>query len=1376
MSNSNILEIKDFDLKTSSLIEASAGTGKTYTISYLVLRLLLGSGIKNHTAHLAGPISIDNILIVTFTEKATADLKFRVREKIRYARISISKYLENPSAFLKDNYERQLIDIIEEFEDTNDDNTVLKHAVHILKRAERDIDAAPIYTIHSFCNKALNRIYAFETGEAFESEFIIDISKYQEEAAYSVWRYLFYPKSKRQILIEDNWLYSIDGYTLFKDYNLYLEKVSLPSKDKGFLGYNLINLPKIIKDKTFTGKSAFDVLDFLVDYVVKNDFKEQIYTIFDDIFNDGTGTNILDYVYQKNAIGNNGSALNYSERCFLNSKAKPLIEHLALVYEDKSNLSLETLKLYITKLPDLEPGKEHKRFFNGSLIRNLQSKNIKDPVNFTKACDLLNEFVDRVSDILSEITHISDLINLVVVMCIRERVSLLCAKDKVIYSNDVLTKLDEVLNGSQGGDHLAKLLRDRYKVAMIDEFQDTDPVQFSIFKKLYLTKESIKSSSVVYLIGDPKQSIYEFRGSDINSYLKAKTIISTLTQNSSNIKTLNTNYRSTPALIKSVNDIFLDNIRQKDAQVSKVNTFIVDNITYEKVNFVNKPVALVDRDDNDTCLDGTTITSIVDDSNKARKLKYDCARRASLDILHLLKHAYIKHANGSYKKVKPSDIAVLVSSGSENEIIAKELLNINIPSVYYSDSESVLLNKDGDSPSADALNIIFLMQAMIEPTVRSYLNRLLGSRLLGFDTDEFVQAKSEESYEREIEILNECRSIWEKDGFLSAFSYYYLDKRHRCLNRRLQEIQGQRRISNLYQIAELIQKLHNKIIGVNAQLRYFLELINNKEGSLKLDDTTFEKRLDSEREQVKVLTIHKSKGLEFPIVIMPFIWVEAQRRDFGNARLIPYFDEKYQSYVIGFDEKKSKELRALSSNQERRRLLYVALTRAKFANYIYAVDTDNTRQYNISPINSILAGPISPEYQKSTTKTAIANLKNFTQKDSANIHLCEVVARSDDRSLLKDGECDIEPLLNDHEIESDFALSLFDENTMDRRFVFTSYSGITLDASKCDDYKNYLELKNDEAVGLQDEANEIALDLMQKSDVLNLDLLNFDLREQNNGLFNSDNYPKGAIFGTIIHNIFEKTAFERVKCNGGLEQSVSDYLVREGDLKLKALKQKWLFAVNGVGQDDYLSNAIDALVTWFKGVCLQNLLVGCGKNYSLSDLKKGDYIPEMQFLMPCHDFDIVKFNSLCKKEALRVFKDLKDKSLIDEMFLNKSIIDGFLNGSLDLVLRFKEDDSYKYYVLDYKSNYLGPMLDDYASMKIAQNMFSQSHRYDVQYLLYSVVLHRYLKLRVKDYDFNKHFGGVLYLFVRGMGHDDNHGVFYTKPDLKLIEELEALLY
>ena len=126
--------------------------------------------------------------------------------------------------------------------------------------------------------------------------------------------------------------------------------------------------------------------------------------------------------------------------------------------------------------------------------------------------------------------------------------------------------------------------------------------------------------------------------------------------------------------------------------------------------------------------------------------------------------------------------------------------------------------------------------------------------------------------------------------------------------------------------------------------------------------------------------------------------------------------------------------------------------------------------------------------------------------------------------------------------------------------------------------------------------------------------------------------------------------------------------------------------------------------------------------------------------------------------------------------MQKQIIDGYLNGSLDLVLRFKIDNEYKYFVLDYKSNYLGSSLSDYRAQNIGRVMFNEHHRYDVQYLIYTVVLHRYLKLRLKDYDYDRHMGGVLYLFVRGMGHDNEHGVFHTKVDYDLVLQIEQLLY
>ena len=1355
--SSNTLVIKNFDLKLSSLIEASAGTGKTYTISYLVIRLLLGSGMHNNTAHKDGPLNLENILIVTFTEKATADLKARVREKIRYARLGFEKYLKDREHFDKTQYETQLVEIIEEFEDDN--LKTLSGALQILKRAERSVDTASIYTIHSFCNKALNRIYAFETGEAFENEFVIDIGKYQKEAAQSMWRYLFYPESDRLKLIEDNYLESTDGYTLFNKYNSYLEKVVLPDKKQGFLGYNIINLPLKLK-----ATSAVEALDELVAYVKIHDSLTSLGDIFKRRLCDQDSVNCIKNrlyaLYNPKSGNGNGFAFKSSDKSLLSQKRGLLFLKLVnQAIDDIDNLDLTQVQEAVDAIVGNDFDEPYKYFVDGSRIRSLTSASVADSNLLAESCKYFYEFALECSELLNEFTNIVLLINLVTVICIRERVELLCKRDKVIYSNDVLTRLFYILNTKESGDALARLLRQRYRVAMIDEFQDTDPIQFNIFKKLYLNEEAQDNGAACYLIGDPKQSIYEFRGSDINSYLKARNLIEKLQQRAGGvgILTLDTNYRSDRTIIESVNAMFSSDIGKSDK-----NAFISDNIKYLKVGHVTKDSYLKDTDSLSLAQNGTTV-SIIDTINKykAAELRLMVARRAALDIVHLLSHGRIVK-DGVECEIRPGDIAVLVSSGSENEYIAEELEKLNIPSVYYSDRQSVLKDASGEKPSEDAKNIIYLMQAMMEPTRRSTLNRLLGSRLLGLNGKEFDALRSDEHYEHEIELLNKCRLVWERDGFLSAFATWYLDGSHDCLRRRLSEHGGLRRISNLYQIAELIQGVHNSISGVMAQLRYFIDLIESQDSTLIADDSTFEKRLDTQRDQVKVLTIHKSKGLEFPIVIMPFLWFKAQKKEMADQRVIPYYDENEGAYVIGFNATASKNSRDLASGCENRRLLYVAVTRARYANYMYAVDTQHVRGYEQSPVNALLSGRSE---RKGSFEITNDNLHAFSSV-SDSMHLHELTVK--DGQVLHTGEREYTYRREIHDYD-EFELGIFFPESIDRRFVFTSYSAITKNAMLAESYRAAL-LKNDENYVADEFTDEMA---DKDVSVILPSLAHSGLDVQQ--CFNNLNYPKGAVFGTIMHNIFEKTAFDRLD-GGALAQAVADIVLKEGDSNAIKLKKSWLYGCPDEDYRFYAHNSLMAISTWFDRAIRQDLLCRTDKSYALCDLKEMDYIAEMQFLMPCSAFDIEDFNRLCQKEALRVFKDCPDKSFIEGMALQKQIIDGYLNGSLDLVLRFKIDNEYKYFVLDYKSNYLGSSLSDYRAQNIGRVMFNEHHRYDVQYLIYTVVLHRYLKLRLKDYDYDRHMGGVLYLFVRGMGHDNEHGVFHTKVDYDLVLQIEQLLY
>lgn len=348
---------------------------------------------------------------------------------------------------------------------------------------------------------------------------------------------------------------------------------------------------------------------------------------------------------------------------------------------------------------------------------------------------------------------------------------------------------------------------------MIDEFQDTDPVQFAIFSKLYLNQDAIDESSHCYLIGDPKQSIYAFRGTDINSYNKAKELI---LENKGNVYTLNTNFRSCQKIIEGVNEIFEeyeDPKNQKSAEDSSANKENIESqnsadslpekkdhtayqyvehpfdyyknseeehldskIQFERVNCSDKPnsVRFYFKDDSSKEIPICNYireVSFADSQEKPKANDYygEIAKFVSLDVKRCLLEGKI-FENGEERDVKPSDITILVNDAKENSFIQDALKKQSIQSVYFSDRESVLNSEKNDkiTASEEATNIIYLMEAMCDNTNSPKVNRLLGSSLLRLSSEKFLDSIKSDKLDSEITLLRACRDSWEKYGFITC--------------------------------------------------------------------------------------------------------------------------------------------------------------------------------------------------------------------------------------------------------------------------------------------------------------------------------------------------------------------------------------------------------------------------------------------------------------------------------------------------------------------------------------------------------------------------------------------------------------------------------
>lgn len=570
------LNLASFDLDKSSMIEASAGTGKTFTISNLVVRLLI-EGIKKGNS--SEPLDIENILIVTFTNAAASDLRARVLQKIHECRISFDQIKNGGKTIeeLEDPFKDVAIHCFEKYSHNTIDGISIDNIKNVasvfsrlLTRAERNIDRASISTIHSFCNKALNQIYSFEAGRAFNVNLTQDISIEQKEAKLAVWRSLFYNDNgfDRDLLLNLLGFTDPEGDTL-KNAVKAIEKVRLIDPNECYYGFSVKSyyeegVKKLQKTPDERLKYLLDTAkDLYSDF--ENDFFSKLESLKeykDQIISFADGNTVPGSLYELSLGG------SFYSNPF--NKGLPCKNFLNLLVSTLNNDSADTIN-YITSFNSIDKivvlseigSDEH--FFKVK-----KSGEFKDSQKVRDFEEIVKDLISASFEVITEIELIKLELTTLVAIKVILKTDELCERDNVISNDEVLRQLAVALNNNKDksrGDVLSSLLRKRYPVAMIDEFQDTDPVQFAIFSKLYLNQDAIDESSHCYLIGDPKQSIYAFRGTDINSYNKAKELI---LENKGNVYTLNTNFRSCQKIIEGVNEIFEEYEDPKIKKVQKI--------------------------------------------------------------------------------------------------------------------------------------------------------------------------------------------------------------------------------------------------------------------------------------------------------------------------------------------------------------------------------------------------------------------------------------------------------------------------------------------------------------------------------------------------------------------------------------------------------------------------------------------------------------------------------------------------------------------------------------------------------------------------------------------------------------------------------------
>ncbi|MFC0323895.1 exodeoxyribonuclease V subunit beta [Gallibacterium melopsittaci] len=1179
-------------LAQNNVIEASAGTGKTYTMVTLYLRLLLQAGENNFPQ----PLDIEQILVVTFTKDATKELRQRINQRIQLWLKQLQQYQQQQDKTLISDQELlKLLPFIE---------ANLPLAIQRLTFASQYIDRAAIFTIHSFCQRIL-RQYAFDSGLSFEFSVGEKDKERLRQINYQLWREQFYSLDSEQA----EYVVKLFG-----------------SPDKVFDKF----------EKLLSGEMPQITQKLL----------------FDDL----------------------ASGLAYYQQQLAKFKSieAAYLADFKVWYEHKNSaiqkVSLKRIQSYLTPEKDIELQlKKAKqlteiKFYKGEVI-SLPSLILELEKFFTQ---------------FSQETYVASM-NYLYIQLLRERLFSYQDSHNEKNFDDLLRLLRDALYKPQA-EKLIRLIRQQYPFAMIDEFQDTDPIQLAIFEKIYLITKPDYPLASFTVIGDPKQAIYRFRGADIFTYLSV--MDSQREHSITNVYTLQHNYRSAVGLIESLNQLY----------TQAENPFYLKNIEFPPIQAHNQGYLEI----NGAKQPAWQMLQLAEEHKKRESYQRAIAEMYANYLQQLLKLSEQQQAyfvedpeNAIQRKIAAQDIAILVRNGKESQIIRTALAKKGIASVYLSENSNVF-------DSVIAQNLYLVLQACFTPFNERAVLSAIGSTLWAFSAAEIYQLKeNEEQWAELIERLLVYRHIWQTQGVLPMLYKLFQTEK---IPQRLQQFElGERYLVDLLHLSELLQQAMNQQQNEEALLNWYQQQLSDKA-------STEENRLRLEREQevIKIITIHKSKGLEFPLVCLPFIMTPSDR----ITREDVSFYHNGENQLIWDIAKTENGQVDLENRAENMRLLYVALTRAKYQLIVGVPSSpfpqDKTTIEKLTPLDYLLV-------QGETLAT-----------ESSYLALFDRALSSENWQILNEIELlEYDPWRPNLFHQQAITVQTFEQN-IEKNWRVTSFTALQarLQAIYNEHFIDLAQDYIDQEVQLEAEV------LAEPSEQLSAALYPVN--------FSPFDFPKGANVGECLHRYLENLNFTQP-----IELESFKPLCQ-----LLNLTDDWLIP----------------LQTWFTQL-VNKPLPELG---ALQQISYKDKLMELQFYLKLGKlFNNQKFNQI-----LHQYHPLYDQQYpiqIDE-------IQGFIRGFIDLVVRYNN----RYYIIDYKSNFLGDKLSYYQPDNLQKVISSQ--RYDLQYLIYTLALHRYLKLRDPEYQYATHFGGVFYLFLRGMAVADHSqtGIFFTKPATELIEKLDQL--
>ena len=1211
------LAVFDCPLEGIRFVEASAGTGKTWNIAALYLRLLLER-----------PLEVGQVLVVTFTKAATAELRHRIRARI----VETLGCLQGTAPADNDPF---VPDLLQTLRVRGIPDETLRRRLDL---ALQSFDDAAIFTIHGFCQRALADA-PFASGMPLALDVLPDDRELLEQAVRDHWRRHLSTETLSPLLARE-----------------LLSKPRAVAAHVALLERRLARpLARLIWDGGVDSPPPLDAAP-----------AEAAFARAAGLWH--TEADAVRAWFAQPTVCLRRTKGDYPEGC---------VESLLSAWD-----AFATASDPVGALPD-----KLALLGVGTLAKKtLKGKPLPTPHPFLEA---IQAFVDAREELSQALALHRRRVQRDLLTTAPEAVRRAKQTMRAIGYDDMLGNLHDRLSDA-GGPALAAALRRRFPVALVDEFQDTDPLQFEIFRAIHAGPG--KDNTALFLVGDPKQSIYGFRSADLHVYLRARAL-------ADGHYTLRDNQRSSDDMITAVNTVFSAN----------AHAFVQQGLAFfDALPGARRPVPLQDASGEPRAAlqlwslepadDGRPIPATI---GRQRAIEASAA-----EIARLLSSARQSQVTLGARELRAADIAVLVRSHREGVAMREALAALGLGSVERS-QQSLF-------ESVDAEDLERVLAAVLEPSRDGLLRRALATGLLGWSAQD-VDALAT-GIQRHVDVLSrfhDYRDSWARRGIGVMLKLLMADER--VVERMLARVDGERRLTNLAHLAECLHAAAEAHPAPEALLRWLKESRTGAAAENEAAQDAQQLRLESDRNLVQVVTVHSAKGLEFPIVFCPTLFDGSAGRQ--NSRDCREYHADDGTLVLDFREtlddntaQSLVEARAREAAAERLRLIYVALTRAVHRCYLvvgpYRVGKSDKPGCR-APLNWLVAGDGHDPVEWLCSKEPLVGAtevrdawQRFAASQAPHVALAPLPTTPGRR------------LAPQRPAPGEIA-ALDAPAHIPPAWRRTSYSAL-VHGSRTESAAADRDLRVARAMpALQRTPESLPPD----------DILRF---------------ARGASAGECIHHLFESIDFTDPS---GWSAAIDAALARHPQP-----------ATDPSLLPRMLRRMLDDVLT-------TSLPIGT----ELARIAPARRFVELGFTLPADGLDAATLSESLATRGYRV------------PALSLRALQGYLVGFIDLVF----EHGGRFHILDWKSNLLGYTPADHGGQELVEAMDREG--YHLQYLFYCVALHRYLQARMGPrYDFDTHFGSVLYLFVRGVRPDwqtsdgSAAGVFHHRPERETIEMLSAM--